>query len=236
MLLARVKRIVERLLSDADFIEFEPRLISTSWGDRGLEPLRVVYPGFGSETTLATSPAPQILDFIMATGTPRAYATSRCFATTFRFDHAGTESVVTCARAIDLSAEGEKALIWRVAREVLTRLRGDQALPDAPRDLECEWPPSDAVFEAQAHFELRCFLPRHATTSDLPPRSLQAVYQLYAPHGLLLIEGAREELQRDRWLSTVVVHPEQFLQLLESITVRQLRDLGRFGSWSQAKR
>jgi len=229
MLLSRLKNGASSVLAKSSFTEFESRVISTEWPAGGLEPLRVVYPGFGSPATLATSPLPQVMEFIETTSTARAFTFSRSFATTFRDRHSSTESVVLGARALDLDLDGAFRLLTEIVRSSLG-LVAPSAASVIPVELSVNVDPITLPPDGEFSFIVRSI--DRELPNDFPIRILQSIFQMTSPDRRVMAEGSVEALKSGRRVVSFVIYLEQLLPLLDSLSIRQLRDLGRFNAWS----
>lgn len=229
VLMASIRAACVRVLEESGFSEFEARVISTDWPNEGLEPLDVVYPGFGSSATLATSPAPQVLDFILTTGTARAFAVSRGFATTYRAEGASTEFVVICARALDLDADFCIELATRLSVGVVADLNDSANQVSVPKIVDAPWPPT--FHGGTGSYEIRRYTVHGAPAVGQPSRMVRTVCHSVDDRNNLLLEFAVEEVVPSRTLTTITIYPEHYLPSLSMVTMRQLRDLARLEPW-----
>ena len=92
--MARLKRRVAGDLIDRKFEEFEPRYIRNSKPQGPLEPLQVIYPGYGSPAYLLVSPVRDLRSVSLITGVPKVFSVVRVFSQTIRDGYTSAESLV----------------------------------------------------------------------------------------------------------------------------------------------
>ena len=119
---ARLRNRAAEFWREQGYVEIEPKYISNQWSSEGVEPLQVVYPGFGASAYLAPTPATQLLEALVATGAEAVFATSRFFSTTFRDEKSSVESLIVSARALGPSHPNHQALAKRCVAYTFGRL------------------------------------------------------------------------------------------------------------------
>ena len=211
MLLSRVIGICSQSLREANFIEFESRVISSEWNQRGLEPLYVLYPGFGSPATLATSPATQVTEFLSTTGATRAFTNSISFSSTYRSQYGGSEVHVTVAKALDLPIEEQKELVWKVSQGILQDIGVNAILNKKPGN--------------EGELKLVEYQIPTGLTDKID------VIHLEGNSDSIFIESWREKLGESSVISGITFYPAQFLSLIQKTPTRQLKNLGIFNVW-----
>jgi len=230
MLMSRVCNYASQFLRRQSFVEFDARVISTGWLPDGLEPLSVVYPGFGSPMTLSTSPAAQVLDFMTTTGANRAYTVSTSFSTTYRFPNGSAEARVVVGKATDLDPKEHEALLCDLAAWILERLAGRQGPADRPQTTEGEMA-GEAFSALYPGLTVRTDLAARPAWSDPGGSPLESMTQIVNRDGSPLVEGSRERLGNHLIMAGFTAYPAQFLEHLQKTPTRQLRDLRRFRVW-----
>ncbi len=237
MLMSRIRRSASQFLQDECFVEFESKVISSRWDEEGLEPLRVVYPGFGAPVTLATSPSAQLMEFLVTTQAQRAFTVSTSFTSTYRFLNGAAETRIVMAKANDLTASEHEKIIWEISKRVISQF--DNNVPkslSSPVVVEAQWP-GESGLAAYSDFK-----PSNELTLIRYKASIPAARGLWSTHvdtimhvvdrdSNLLVEGYRESLRGQRHISSLCLYPAQFLGLLRRAPARQLIDLGRFNVW-----
>ncbi len=227
--LARLKNRAAEFYRAAGLVEIEPKFISSTWETPGLEPIQLMYPGFGSTSAcLAPSPSVQLLDAMVVTGTPAVFAASRCFSTTFRDERSSAESLIVSAKYLGATSEGLQASILSAVEFVLSEL---ETLPEAgfhPRD---EWRTRrvaggplghDRQFEAPT-FEIYASPEIGRGTENI---RLVEIYRLLWPPHRVVAEGALEQLDAGVYLGSSTLHIERMASLLRDVPVRRIRNLG----------
>ena len=229
LLLSRIINIASRELQKSHFFEFESKLLSTYSKDDGLESLHVVYPGFGAPAALITSPAPQVIEFLLTSFLDRAFTVSTSFASSYRFPNFGAETKVIVAKAFNLSFDEYKRLIYQISKAIFNHL-GKNIENIEPHEINGgKWENNDAttyVLEGK----LNCIL----YDANIPVHQknwhtkVEAIHHIVDDKEILLIEGARESLN-NIMISTIVIYPTQFLSALKKNPMRRIRDLWRIG-------
>lgn len=222
VLLAQATRLMAAQLRADSFVEFDTRTISTRWSDEGLEPMRVVYPGFGCPLPLATSPAAQVVDFMNTTGATRAFTCATSFSTTYRFPDAGTELRVVVGKAAGISPAKLVALLRRVIRQTLERVDGQTYGPDS-------WL-GDGTHRSVA-IDLRTVDLSSVEADGRSSTRRTSVTQILSPNGAPLAEGYREPLGDAAVLGGFTFYPSNLLPLLSATPARNLEDLRRLRVW-----
>lgn len=145
-------RIIDRLESyfrQHDYLEIEPKILSTEWDGNGLEPLRAEFPGFGHNVFLVPSPLPQLFEALISTGAGSVFATGKCLSTSYRDVHSSTEAVsIFTVERIERPIRSDKRL-YSVAMDSIAALLSSTglALPSVtemfnakePQIIQTEW-------------------------------------------------------------------------------------------------
>lgn len=223
LLLAQAIRFTGSHLREHEaFVEFDSRVISTNWAGGGLEPMKIIYPGFGCAVPLATSPAAQVMDFINTTGVHRAFTTTTSFSTTYRFSESGAELRVVVGKAVGMDSVKLTATLLRLVRYVLKSL--DPETYGTPTWTKSGLHTSGALEMRKVDF------PTDPGNSDSSKSSI-TVTQIVARGGLPLAEGFREVVGESSDLAGFSVYPGHFLTLLSATPARNLRDLRGYRVW-----
>jgi hypothetical protein len=229
MLLARLRGRFAGFFQAEGFLELEPNFISTSWKSPGLEPLRVEYQGFGFPAFLMPSPASQLVDALAVTGVSRAFAVSRCFSTTYRDEKSSAESLILVAKALDLAAGEQQECVRRAVISVLREL---ETLPEHTGPLHAqwrrrtfEWPPRPGPETVLAPMFEVYRSPNVAHEVD--GARVSEIFRLIWPPNRTIAEGARETLEGGLDVTTVTIHIERVVSLLQDVPLWQVHDLER---------
>jgi hypothetical protein len=227
MLMSRICKKAANFLQLNHFKEFDSRVISNRWYEDSLEPLQVVYPGFGSPAYLITSPAAQVIDFMTTTISHRAFTISTSFTTSYRFPNGSAETKVIVAKAMNLTKEEHKEILKEISNKVLMEFKTEI---EPVVEFEGEWPYKiDGVeyFEKQLIGELTLV----SFAANIPviganwDSKIDIILQLFDRNKNVLAEGTREIIENDLTISSLTIYPSQFLGLIQKAPFRQLQNL-----------
>ncbi|GMV22069.1 MAG: hypothetical protein AMXMBFR57_20180 [Acidimicrobiia bacterium] len=232
MFVSRISHACTAILREQRFDEFESKVISSEWVDGGLEPLQVIYPGFGNPAVLVTSPNAQVMEFLNATGVGKAFTVALSFTSTYRHPDNSAETKVILAKASDIPPEELRSLSISVCKRIVEKLSMPHSDPIAEQHLDAVWP--DALSGLPGNSTLALFqYDRGIMTGGTGWRNmlLESVIQVVGKTGLVLIDGAIERIGQ-RTVSTLAIYPARFLSLIDSpLPRRRLRNLGQYKSW-----
>ncbi|MGN6396892.1 MAG: hypothetical protein ACTHMI_15080 [Mucilaginibacter sp.] len=223
MLMSQILKTANSFFTNKNYIEFESRVISNHWNEEGLEPLLVVYPGFGGPAVLTTSPSAQVVEFLTTTLVSKAFTVSTSFSTSFRFPHGSAETKVIVAKATDLDMDTHTNLFWEISEKLLAHVKKDVSKNQTIYD---DWShPRQQTFENEINLILySAFIP---VVGKNWHSHIDTIVQLVDKEKNLLAEGAREQLNGDITISTITVYPGQYLNLISKGPRRQLQNLLR---------
>ncbi len=226
---ARLRNRASEFLRDMGYLEIEPKLISADWQTEGVEPLELVYPGFGASAYLVPTPATQLIDALIATGSGAVFAQSRCFSTTYRDEKSSHESVIVTARAVGLDGEAH----YRRLTECVAYTFGElKTLPQAGLFPIEEWRRRmvDAPLSSDRADDVKKpTLIVYRSPSIGRSKGGIAVVELCRlvwPPRRTIAEGSRELLDNGLALASMVLHVERMASLLRDVPFRHLRNLG----------
>lgn len=229
VLLARLTAVARRFFRRHHFTELEAKLLSTSWPEAGLNPLRVSYSGFGPlHFYLAVSPMPQLSKALIATRQRRVFTITRCFTSSYLDHVSGVESIILSAQMLDtdLSAVG------RLAADVLRAVLGDFSTrpKDKSEDFEIiqrpnlTWPPQEEYLTITKP-ELQFFDDIGGSAADHP------LFRLCWPPDYLLAEGFVYPLTDDSLpCAGLTLNLERVIPLLQSGDFRRVLNRGATGT------
>lgn len=219
------------------FLEIEPQLISTSWKNGGIQPLRIDYPGFGVFEYLAPSPAPQLLKAIIVTGWNRVFCISRCFTFTYRDSIVGAESPILSAKKLMGTLDEMIDLSKRAVIEILKRSIADPKQRSFFDNdwlvKQCDWPPIPAKLEIDRP-EIQRFNQIESNNQRMKARKI-AIFRICWPPNLVLVEGFSELLGGSIPLGSVTIHFERMVKLLSPVELRRIRNLNEIKLQFQEK-
>lgn len=227
MLMGRICRKVSIFLRAKHFVEFESRLISNRWHEDSLEPLQVIFPGFGTPAFLTTSPAAQVIDFMSTTIVPKAYTISSSFTTSYRFPNGSAETKVIVAKAMNLNLENQEQIILEVSSKILAEFNKTEI---TSTKLSGVWPEKidgDSSIENQFSHDLNLirYIANIPVVGKKWNANIDTIIQLLDKDKNILAEGSREHIGNDVIISSITIYPSQFLGLIEKAPFRQLQNL-----------
>jgi hypothetical protein len=232
MFISRISNTCASVLRDQGFDQFESKVISSEWIDGGLEPLQVVYPGFGNPATLVTSPNAQVMDFLNATGVSKAFTVALSFTSTFRHPNNSAETQVIVAKATDIALTDLRALALSLCLRVLDRLGVPRTDPVTEELLDTAWPGKPLNSGGSCTLTLAQY-GKNIVTGGTSWRNmlLENVIHVIGKSGIILIDGALERIG-ERSVSTLAIYPARFLSFIDSpLPRRQLSNLNQYKSW-----
>lgn len=231
--LARLENHFRHAIQEHGFTEVSMRLISASSPVGGVEPLRVIYDGYGSAFFLAPSPVPQLVREIIDTPYDRLFSVSRCITQTYRDPHVSVESVILAGVASDLDITTVLALCHELAADLYQsdRTAPIRDLAGALSQSSLPWPPP-VEYSVVDKPELQLFdrtvdgddsrstrLGRLCWPFETSDEYLHAEY--------VLAEGYTELSEGEPTLTGFVVNVERLLHmLLDGTDIRQIPTLG----------
>jgi hypothetical protein len=229
MFVARLRNRASDFLRNEGYLEIEPKLISAEWRTEGVEPLELVYPGFGASAYLAPTPATQLIDALIATGSGAVFAQSRCFSTTYRDEKSSHESTIVAARAVGINAE---TLAKRVTACVAYTFGELQTLPEAGLFPAGEW--KERLVDAPLSSDRAEDVKKPTLIMYRAPNigrskggiTIVQLCRLVWPPRRTIAEGSLELLDNGLALASMVFHIERMASLLRDVPFRNLRNLG----------
>jgi hypothetical protein len=226
---ARLRNRASEFLRDAGYLEIEPKLISADWRTEGVEPLELVYPGFGASAYLAPTPATQLIDALIATGSAAVFAQSRCFSTTYRDEKSSHESVIVAARAVGIGPDEH----YRRIQECVAFTFGElQTLPQAGLFPTDQWRQRmvDAPLSGDRSEHVKEPTLVVYRSPNIGPSAggitVLELCRLVWPPRRTIAEGSRELLDNGLAFASMVIHIERMASLLRDVPFRHLRNLG----------
>ena len=226
MMMSRICRNVTGTFYKYAFVEFESRVISKTWVMDGLEPLHVIYPGFGGYASLITSPSSQIIEFIDVAMVQRAFTVSTSFTTTYRFINGATETRVIMGKVLDMTEKQLCDFLWEITKNIINEYESKIVLPSNYIQIDGNWPNFDNT-KINETINLVNFNVEIISSNDYFNTRIEKIIHIIDKDNNILAEGSREELPDKSIVSTMTVYPSQFLSLLKKSPARQLQNLWR---------
>ena len=236
---SRIIRKIGQELDNLSFVEIEPKYVQTKWAGRGLEPIKVQYPGFGSSAYLAPSPVPQLYEAYITTGIQKLYASGKCFTTSYRDSFSSTEASAIFGIMLP---SGETEPYWTVPLEVLANLFMSVqtfaydnhevflSISEWPMKNEI-WPPSHEQYPPGGYiqlFENPEILVRQNSSSltDLDQDIIHSIARLVffnEQESFILAECVNEERFGSLSVISFTFNTEHLLKVLSATPLRTLR-------------
>lgn len=232
MVMSNMCRFISSYFQLNEFIEFESSIISRTWQPDGLEPVSVLYPGFGYPVKLTTSPSPQIVDFLKTAMVTRAFTSTKSFATTYRFKEGSTELRVIMAKALNLSKKDLVEVLIDLTNQIILEFGKDSSFVCVEKSniISCDWNQRNTQ-----NFTLPINIASYATNFDVCYDSyssnIEQIIHVLDIERNILAEGSYEQLPNGLYISTITIYPSQYLSLLDKTPSRQLRELWRKHGW-----
>lgn len=222
LLTSRIIKKISDSLSNEGFIEFESKVLSNHSEEKeGLEPLRVIYSGFGSPAKLTISPSSQILEFLSATLFKRAFTVSTSFSQSYRFPNSAAEFRVIVAKGIDIDFKSQILLLENLTKKIYKDLIGKKDLTFLIIDDEINFITKDSDF---FFMKKVCNIPVVGKNWNT---IINTIIKLVDKDQNIIAECTREHFSSGKEISTVTIYPTQYLQLVKNQPKRQLQDLMR---------
>ena len=223
-LISKVAQLIRKRLEESHYIEVSTRIISRYVDGERLEPLRAVYPGYGSPAYLAPSPSAQLSEFLAVTLMPRVFTNTVSITQSYRFPNAAAEIPIIMAKAINLGPSELEELIINTTIEVLSILSEKgftifHAIGSWDEGLV------NTVSREDNKFLYSTFTANIPTIGKKWNSVLKEIRRLEDDQGNLLIECSVEEINDRNSVSTITFYPAQFLNWTNKAPKRQLLNL-----------
>lgn len=223
-LLARLGKLAQDLFEAREFLQFSPHYISTRIKGVGVEPLDVVFPGWGATTSLVPSPLPQLLEAAVLSGTPRVFSACRLFSRTIRDGFTSSEAYSVCA----VSLEHDLTALMALASEAVIRVLEPFLVDPATRSYldPAAWFTRTAVVSevtgrveqpTQIVYENRALL-----SGDVGSQAFRVLW----PPDVSVVEGHVAHLDGVIPFGVLTVHLERVVRILYGATLRRIRYCG----------
>ena len=228
--LAAIRRIAEAYFIRERFEQFEPSFLTSSKSASQIEPLAIIFPGYGGSSYLAPSPAPQLMEAILVSSNPRVFCVSRCFSGSIRDGYTSAESLILCAHQLDASLDQMCILAQGAVKAVFHQYatRPKLSAPKEQQWLETSaWPVkerdwSDLELTVQEP-EIHRYRAHPASSNE----RAQSIFRVCWPTDVVLAEGHTELVDGRVPLGGITIHLERMVPLLRDVTLRRLRQIVR---------
>lgn len=230
LLLSRICSIICDLLKKEGFFEFETKVVSSNWYNQGLEPLRVIFPGFGMPANLITSPSAQLLGFLKNSLLLRVFTKSLSFTTTYRYPNGASESRIIMAKATDISEARLVELLTLITDSVINSdeigLNKNEFNLASQPIISADW--DERFYEKELTQELNIvkFNMNIKVEHDGFSTNIIKLIHVVDNSPLIIAEGSIEEISEDS-VSTITFYPDRFLDFLNTPYIRNLRSLSQ---------
>lgn len=232
ILMSDTCRLISTYLRNNNYVEFESSVISRTWQSNGLEPVNVLYPGFGSHVKLITSPSPQIVGFLKTAMVARAFTSTKSFATTYRFKEGSSELRVIMAKALDLPRNELIKTLINITVKIIEEF-GDKTItiPNCEADITYLSWEQRSKFTVNKEVNVVVYSTNLDASYSGYSSKIENIIHIMDLDKNILAEGSYEKLANGLFVSTITIYPSQFLNLLNKTPARQLRELWRKYGW-----
>lgn len=229
LFMSKIVYRISEIMKKHKFMEFESKVLSNHWDDDSLEPLKVIFPGFGSPIVLVPSPSAQVIEFLIGTLLTRAFTISKSFTQSYRFPNTSSETRVVVIKATDLSLSEQVTLFEEISKKILRDFINQSQTFSI---IDGNWP--NIINDKDINsVKLINDLNLIKFKSNIPVVSknwnsdIKMILQLIDKNKDILMEGSREILSNGLVISSITIYPSQFLGFLEKAPKRQLQNLTR---------
>lgn len=216
--LAQLRNKASSWMRERGFLEFSPLYLSASTEFEHLEPLEVVFPGWGGKSYLIASPVHQLQSALMA-ARDRVFCVSRVFSSMVRDGYTSAESQILCLQLFNPQDDELKNLAEGLIKHLFKDLR---TMPEA---FELPWSVQEwSVLEAESSpsftgdsYNRPTFETYREFPSELLNGSSQTVImimRLMWPPNIVLAEGHIGLIDAVRY-GGLTIHLERMIPLLK---------------------
>ena len=217
--LASIARSVADYLTRQNWVEVEPLTISTTLS-QSVDPLLVIFPGLGAETSLVVSPIAELAEIAQVTGASSVFAVSRIYSRAIRDGFTSPESLAVHAVRIAKSTEAQidlalvEGLLTSAFEPVKSRLS----------QREREWLSSH--WERRSSKSIAELREVPGPVHEIATVAEGIVFRSVWPHPISIIEG-HVRVGSDGALHSATVHCERIMHLVSDVHYRRLQDSPR---------
>lgn len=221
--LARIRSRAASFLINNGFEEFEPNMISVTRGETKIDPLRVIFNGYGSPLYLIPSPAAQLREAIITAPAEKVFCVSRCFSATIRDGYTSAESMILCLRQLNISIEEICTLGESIIKNILGHFTTMPEIYDATWLSGKAWKrvTCKTIFPEGA-----IDLPEIQIQLAQPEEKISHIFRVIWPPNHIIAEGHIESISKDISLGGMTIHLEKIVLILKDFPFRRLRHLG----------
>lgn len=218
--LASIARAAADYLTTMGWVEAAPLTISTNL-DQSMDPLQLVFPGLGAETSLVVSPLAELVEIAQLTGNRSIYSVSRLYSRAVRDGFTSPESLaVVAVRLLERDIkEPDLALAQALVANALQPVKN--RLSDRGR----HWLTSN--WERRTSTTLGPMQEISAPLHQMLRNGDTVAFRSLWPHPISLVEGHIRQLQ-DGCLECVTLHCERVLHLVSGLHYRRLQEGPQF--------
>lgn len=229
--LARLRRAASDAFDEMGYVEIEPKLITLTAPISGLEPLQVVYVGFGQPAQLFPSPASQLRQVLTTTDMTNVFAISRIFTTTYRDDQVSNEALTAMAMRVRSTQSDARAQPYDLERIVHTLSRAPWLQSEAvQKQLMAEFPITPKVIKgipkpvvkSVSELSLESYGSNEGWQAGPMSLEIDSFQRLIASPRHVLGERTVAKWFGESKLEVTTIHLERFLALLPEVDLRTL--------------
>ena len=217
--LAAIARSIATYLTSENWIEVAPLTISITL-DQPVDPLQVIFPGLGAETSLVVSPIAELIEVAQLTGTASVFSISRLYSKAVRDGSTTPESLALVAVHIDPSKAKEVGLSLA---EIMVA-KGFDPVKGKLSHREREW--LGRPWERRQSSAIRQLQDISHPLHEIATLERGIAFRSVWPYPMSLIEGDVRELSEGT-LHTMTVHCERLLHVVSGLQYRRLLDSPR---------
>lgn len=230
-LLARLRDRARLLMEKEGYIEFIPHYLTSSIVSAHLEPLGVIFPGWGSNVHLTVSSSGQLLKALTAANT-KVYCLSRIFSQMIRDGYTSAESMVLCAQCFEpnqneMERFGEKLIKWIFSDfQTMPEFISEEWMQD-DNNWVLSW--GDILMETPAVLNVKypliqvCNDTQSKTQDEINTRAnVSYFFRIIWPENIVLVEGHIGFVESIR-VGGFMLHLERMIPLLRNVPLRFIR-------------
>jgi len=230
-LLARLQEKACEWMRENGYVEFVPYYITSSRISSHLEPLEVVFPGWGSNAYLIVSPSGQLLKALTVADT-KVFCVSRVFSQMVRDGYTSAESMILCAQCFEPNENEMERLGELLIKSIFVNL---YTMPDL---VVKDWLRSDRNWQIEERDFLDenpslvktkmpkiqvCDDTRNALQREINEKAkVQRFFRILWPENVILVEGHIGRVEAVK-VGGLVVHLERMIPLLRNVPLRFMR-------------
>lgn len=223
--LARLRKQATGFFEEHEYVELEPSFLASYAPSTSIEPLRVVFPGYGADALLAPSPAMQLMEALLLTGYSKLFSVSRCFSAVVRDGYTSAESLILSA--LILGADLQEVL--RTIQDAVTTIF--KHFTTVPIIVEDDWlnltpwNRQDGEWsESKRSVHVPTIQVDHGNCGDSSTVAVQGPpFRVVWPPDIVVVEGGQQLLDERIRICAYTLHLERMVSVLRDVNLYRLR-------------